>query len=613
MAIEARVARLPQAAHETLQLAAILGREFGFDVLSRASELDEEGLLAALETAEHAQLIQEVPGRREVTFSFSHGLIATTLAAEVHTLRRRKLHRRAATAVEAVHRDDDSALAHHWLAAGDDAKALTYCTRAGERASAAYANVEAERYFRAALELAEAAVGRAPLLSELGQALARQSRYWQAVEVWKEAIGLYGSLGDWSAVGRLYARSARAAWNAGDTLRGLSICREGMALVGGGPDSVGLAELLHETARACHFSGLPVEVDTLGRQALEMAERLGEVRVQADALTTLSLQVNWSAEDALAALSRAAEVAEAAGLPTEAARAHHNMAFTLAMRQGQFAEARHHFGRSADLLRQTGAVTEELFSRELVVAIGLLQGDLAFAEQELPVLRRLLEKAPDPGTAELTLGRSEALLRRFRGELALAVEQLASLCARAQAAGSVQMLLSFLGNLIDPLLECGREAEAEAALQAAAPLQDRVEGWFSPASQLALYRAKQGQLAAARQLLADVLVRAVDRPLGFLDCILNGWTEATVGAAEQRWPDAWAAYEDVIDKLTQAGMRWYRAQVLRDWAEAHLARGQTGDGGRARELMREAMGDFTAIGAPYYAQQLQERLEAMNA
>jgi len=45
-------------------------------------------------------------------------LIPTTLVEEVHTLRRRRLHRRAATAVERLRPDDYEALAHHWAAAG---------------------------------------------------------------------------------------------------------------------------------------------------------------------------------------------------------------------------------------------------------------------------------------------------------------------------------------------------------------------------------------------------------------------------------------------------------------------------------------------------------------
>jgi len=42
MAIQSRVGRLPPAVQETLHLAAILGREFEFEVLAGASELDRK-------------------------------------------------------------------------------------------------------------------------------------------------------------------------------------------------------------------------------------------------------------------------------------------------------------------------------------------------------------------------------------------------------------------------------------------------------------------------------------------------------------------------------------------------------------------------------------------
>jgi tetratricopeptide (TPR) repeat protein len=613
MAIQSRVGRLPPAAQETLHLAAILGREFEFEVLARASELDEEALIGALEAAEHAQLIEEAAGRRQVTFAFAHGLIPTTLAEEVHTLRRRRLHRRAAAAVEAVHPDDHAALAHHWAAAGDDAKALGYCTLAGERALGAYANVEAERYFRAALELVSAGVDRAYLLSRLGQALARQSRYWEAIEAWKDAIGLYGGLGDQDTVGRLYALSARAAWYAGDTPRGLALCRAGMAATGGAPDSPGQADLIHETARACHFNGLPAEAESLCRQALEMAERLGAVRAQAEALTTLGILPATPAEEALAALSRAVEVAEAAELLAEASRAHHNLANVLLNQHGQLAAARHHFGRAADLSHQIGALTEEIFSRDQQISIGLIQGDLALAEQELSAQRQVLEMAPDPGLAALSQEGEEALLRRYRGELGPAVEQLTSLSARARTSGDLQMLMGFLGELIEPLLELGREAEAEAALQEAVALEERAEGGaFSPLEMVA-HRAKHGQIDEARRLLAGVQAWAGNRPPGLVRLIRMRWAEAHLQAAEGHWPEACASFAYVVDLLTRAGARWFRAQALRDLAETHSARGQPGDTVQARELLHEAMAEFDAMGAPFYARQVERRMGEVGA
>ena len=44
VAVQSRVGRLPKPVRETLQLAAIMGREFTFDLLAAASDLDEDNL-----------------------------------------------------------------------------------------------------------------------------------------------------------------------------------------------------------------------------------------------------------------------------------------------------------------------------------------------------------------------------------------------------------------------------------------------------------------------------------------------------------------------------------------------------------------------------------------
>ncbi|MBL8055490.1 MAG: protein kinase, partial [Anaerolineales bacterium] len=93
--LQARVAKLPEPAQDALRLAAVLGRDFDFETLARASDLDEEALIAALEAAEHAQLIVEARRTGRAAFSFAHALIPSALREGVSRLRRQRLHRRA--------------------------------------------------------------------------------------------------------------------------------------------------------------------------------------------------------------------------------------------------------------------------------------------------------------------------------------------------------------------------------------------------------------------------------------------------------------------------------------------------------------------------------------
>jgi tetratricopeptide (TPR) repeat protein len=163
MVIQSRVSKLSAQAQATLGLAAVIGREFDFDTLLEAGELDEEALVDALEAAERAQLIAEVKADivagewagREV-FRFAHKLTVTALRESVSGLRRRRLHRRVADAIKALHPDDSSCLevlAYHYGEAGDEEIALSYNTRAADRARRVYANEEAIRLYSEALDL----------------------------------------------------------------------------------------------------------------------------------------------------------------------------------------------------------------------------------------------------------------------------------------------------------------------------------------------------------------------------------------------------------------------------------------------------------------------------
>jgi tetratricopeptide (TPR) repeat protein len=308
------------------------------------------------------------------------------------------------------------------------------------------------------------------------------------------------------------------------------------------PESPGLADLMHETARACHFNGLPDEAASLCRRALEMAERLGAVRVQVEALITLGILPGQSQEEALSTLTRAIELAESAGLLDQAARAHNNLGVQL----NDVQAAREHFLRAAELDRQRGEILWELCCTCSAAYRSLLLGDLAEVEETLPSLRQLRDAAEKPGAAALWLGWLEVMFLRCQGEL------------------------------------------------------------------LSVQRARQGEPEAARRLLADAHQQAAERGELVRWEPYPSWAEANLAMAEGHWPEALAAFEAAVETLDRTKLRWYRARTLVDWAEAYLARGESGDRERAGELLREAEAEFEAMDAPIYAEQVKGRLERLG-
>jgi predicted ATPase len=150
-----RVARLLGATRRTLAVAAVIGREFRVAVLERIPEAgtDADTLLAALEEAARARLVQEVPG--EVgSFVFVHDLVHQTLYGGLSGPRRARLHRRVGEALAGLPGADaqPAVPAHHLVAgaaAGCRLQAIEWSERAGARAGDQLAFEEAVNPLRA--------------------------------------------------------------------------------------------------------------------------------------------------------------------------------------------------------------------------------------------------------------------------------------------------------------------------------------------------------------------------------------------------------------------------------------------------------------------------------
>ena len=181
-----RVARLIEPAGRVLAAAAVIGREFRFDVLAAVMDLDEESLLETLDDAVHAGLVAEMRGTVGV-YVFSHALVRQTLYEGLTTTRRARLHRRVGDALEALFTGAfEPPLAelayHYWQAAGfgDAAKAIDYAWQAGDRSTDLLAYEDASRQYLMALEVLEASAPgdvtrRYDLLRAVGDAAWRTS------------------------------------------------------------------------------------------------------------------------------------------------------------------------------------------------------------------------------------------------------------------------------------------------------------------------------------------------------------------------------------------------------------------------------------------------------
>ncbi|MDH6463797.1 DNA-binding SARP family transcriptional activator [Micromonospora sp. A200] len=174
--IRHRLAQLPGPARTVMQQAAVLGRDVDPDLLA-AMTGDEAAVLDALDDAVRAGVLTEQgPAAR---LRFAHILVRDTVYGDLSAPRRSRWHTAAGAALERLHPDDVTVLAHHFSRAGTRGaapRAARYATAAAEQAERRSLPHLAARLWQQALDAHELADddphGRLRALMGLGRALA---------------------------------------------------------------------------------------------------------------------------------------------------------------------------------------------------------------------------------------------------------------------------------------------------------------------------------------------------------------------------------------------------------------------------------------------------------
>ncbi|HEV3215009.1 MAG TPA: AAA family ATPase [Vicinamibacterales bacterium] len=154
--VAARLALLSEDARAAAQVAAAVGRDFRFDILAQASDLEEDALVRALDELWRRHIVRVQADER---WDFSHDRIREVTYGGIEPARRRLIHRRIAQGMEllfATRLDDVSAsISVHLDRGGQPARAVPFLERAAAVATRVSANEEAIRCLTHALSLVQ--------------------------------------------------------------------------------------------------------------------------------------------------------------------------------------------------------------------------------------------------------------------------------------------------------------------------------------------------------------------------------------------------------------------------------------------------------------------------
>ncbi len=295
-----RVMRLGSSVESALKTAAVVGREFRFEILRRVATLSDTELLDVLDAALIGHLLEETMDG----YRFRHPLIRRVLYEALSRARRARLHTHAARAIEAVYAERPEglapyveALAYQYELSDSRSRALDYLIQAGQKAASVYAFEVAVNYYERALALMDELDVTDParrwmLLESLGWWEIILADTPRAVERFEQALTLPPGK-DWQPAGRDRARLHRGAVmtliTAGKAGEAEAHLRTALAEVDEQEEAAEYAHVLYNVAQFHWHLGEFREAFDAAKRSLAVAERLNDPSAVARAFEMLAL------------------------------------------------------------------------------------------------------------------------------------------------------------------------------------------------------------------------------------------------------------------------------------------------------------------------------------
>ena len=321
-AVQQRLAAFTASARRALQVAAVIGQRFDFELLQRVAGTGEAELLAALRQAIDDQLVEEDRGKDDA-YRFRHALTRESVLAELMRRERKLIHHDVAQALEATASDPEARaeeLAYHFDRGGDEQRAYTYHVLAARQADRVYAYRRAAEHLERAIELAPRGD---PSVGSLQLSLARSSEQSldmaRAARAAEAARATFRSAGDALHEGEALAALGLIERRAGDTAAGNRDLEQAVALVEPFGPTPELATTYANLARACAIDERPDAV-AIARRALDLSTQAGSLESRLDSLTTLAVALGRldDPEEALRRLHELIDLANEHGLAAHA-------------------------------------------------------------------------------------------------------------------------------------------------------------------------------------------------------------------------------------------------------------------------------------------------------
>ncbi len=442
--LTARLDRLPEDAHRTLQLASVIGRTFPLNLLQHLARQQIRPLPLAelLEFLEAERLIErEGPDGGSSRWRFRHPLVRDTLYQEMLRSERRDLHEVVGGSLELLFRERVSPktggwsgaqtqqvelIAHHYEQAEEWERALPFLRIAAEHAAARFDNETALLYAKRCLRLVEKTFvswDTCRHLHELmGEVYLADNQFNTAEQHFRIAMETLdeAQIEDARRTAELFRKLARLNERRGDyeeALRWLNRAQSELEQDEKAQGSVELARVLNDTGWVLLRQGDLPRAQALAYESLRLLEGTEYLQDIASAynrlVATYMVQGNWQQAEAFAL--KGLKLRESIGFQPGIASSCQTMA-TLLTYLGRWDEALQYAARMLGLGHSTSSRSTECEALILQATLYLYKGALDRALSRAETARaRADELALLP--LRLQAYRTLAHVHQARGEL----------------------------------------------------------------------------------------------------------------------------------------------------------------------------------------------------
>jgi DNA-binding SARP family transcriptional activator len=450
--VTARLGQLDETAGTAVSVASVIGEQFDLELVSAATDVDEDQVLNGLEAAAHRALVTEAPAPPG-SFRFAHAMIRQVIYHGLGPTRQARLHRRIGKALEGLCGQEPGErageLARHFLLAlpRDVAKAARYARLAGERALATLAPDEAVGWFGRAIEalndVDEEERERVRCLVGLGDAQ-RQLRLPEARQTLLDAARKAGQLGEFDLQVRAALANNRGAFSLWGRVDAELVEMLEEALKVCPPGSPRRARLLSQLAAELTFHPDVARRRVVADEAVAVARASGDRAALLDALSRPypALQIPEFSDLCLSRLHEAQGIADGVYDPIARFWVAHNLGLQL-LERADADGTEHWWGRAEQIATTAGHPTlfervsacrclqallvgdlqtaDRLVTRKLDISVGqpsaVPYGEtLAFVrwhqgrlDEIVPILTRIVTESPDSTSIRATLALAQAL------------------------------------------------------------------------------------------------------------------------------------------------------------------------------------------------------------